>query len=893
MRALRGAAGLLLAALLAPAGAAAAPVSVSAGGGSTLRIETAPFRVAVVDARGQETLATVPARPGPPVRVPGIDGPQPAEPLGPLGGFPAVGWVVGTKAETTIPFGLFAGNRLFGAEAGALVSATGVRRATTTAEGVDVELDTDAPAVGPARLSATRLPGGGVRLRVRPPDGLPVVASTFTLASPRDEGLYGLGARKDAFDQRGRLRNVWVEQQNAGDERTETVTGADPTGTTGDTYSFPNGPQAAYYVQAALFGSRGWGAWVGETELSRVDLAVSRADAVRWGVASPTLTLTLAGGGLERAARSFSAVNGRAPAPPRYVYEPWIDIINEGEGEAAPNGSGFAGGARVKADLEEVVRMSRRLGIPIGVLGMEGWHQIPDGPAFFARLRRQGFRLSGYWNPFTAPSSPAHAEALAKGYFIKDATGRPFPVVTSRNTVANVIDFTNPEAARWWKTQLDRSNRLGFEAFMHDFGEFVTEGMRFHNGMPPERAHNAYPVFFHRAARAAVDAYARENPGFEPWFYVRAGYSGIGAEPGVAASSSGVFPGDETTDWAKGSGIPSVVPAMLNLALGGSYTFTTDVGGYFDFVAPRTSAELLIRWSQLAAFTPVSRIHNSTAKRSVMPWDFGEVTEDAYRRYAHAKMRLIPLVDRLSKRAARDGSVGPVRPLVLEDPSPAARRIGDQWLLGRDILVAPVLRPGARSRRVYLPAGSSWERVVVSGRGRLQPTGDVQPGGRSVTAPAPLADIPIYKRVVRRCLAPRVPVGPRSVGRVRLRRTAGQILRRTRLTPVRRSRRSMRLCVRGGGRVDVAFRRRRAELVLSTAPRHGNRRVRRGSSTRRVRRAFPRARRVSWGVVRLGPRSRRIVVVSRGRVRSLGVADRRLLSKRSRLRRQVRLLRRR
>lgn len=724
-----------------------APLQVDAGGGTVLRIERAPFRLALIGPDETEQVATVPAGVGPPVRVPGIDGPLPVEPLGALGGFPALGFVVGASPGVTFPVGFFSGNRLFGAEAGAIVSVTGVAAARAVPVGLELELTTDAPGTGNATLSVQTLPGGGVTMDLRPPPGLPVTSTTFTLASPTDEGLYGLGARKDVFDQRGRLRNVWVEQQNASDERLEGVPGADPTATTGPQYTFPNGAQAAYYVQAALFGSRGWAAWVGETELSRVDLAASRDDAVRWGVATSGLRLFLAGGGLERASQSFSAVNGRAPAPPRYVYEPWIDILNEGEGEAAPNGARFDGGARVKADVEEVVRMRDELDLPIGVIGVEGWHKVPGKETFFPALRERGFHLSAYWNPFTAPNSEAYGEALAKGLFIEDATGQPYPIITNRNNLSYVIDFSDPAAQDFWKAQLDRSNSLGFEAFMHDFGEFVTEGMNFHSGESPATMHNAYPVLYHRAARRAVDAYAAEHPGHEPWFYARAGYSGIGTGPGVAASTSGVFPGDETTDWAEGSGLPSVVPAMLNLALGGSYTFTTDVGGYLDLIAPRTSPELMVRWSQLAAFTPVSRIHNSTGKGSFFPSELDPEGLDAYRRYAKAKVKLIPLVDRLSRRAARDGSVGPVRPLVLEDPSPQARSVGDEWLVGTDLLVAPILDKGGRSRQVYLPAGARWERVTVAADGALAPTGDVRPGGTTVTAPAPLADIPLYRRV--------------------------------------------------------------------------------------------------------------------------------------------------
>lgn len=186
---------------------------------------------------------------------------------------------------------------------------------------------------------------------------------------------------------------------------------------------------------------------------------------------------------------------------------------------------------------------------------------------------------------------------------------------------------------------------------------------------------------------------------------------------------------------------------MLNLAMGGAYTFTTDVGGYLDLIAPRTSPELFVRWSQLAAFTAVSRIHNSTYHKSVYPYTYGNPALSIYRRYAKAKVRLIGLVDRWSRRAAREGTIGPVRPLVVDDPSPAARSIDDEWLLGRNILVAPVLREGARERDVYLPAGSHWQRVVVDDRGRLVPEGKLKKGGRTVSAPAPLRDIPLYRRV--------------------------------------------------------------------------------------------------------------------------------------------------
>jgi alpha-glucosidase (family GH31 glycosyl hydrolase) len=364
---------------------------------------------------------------------------------------------------------------------------------------------------------------------------------------------------------------------------------------------------------------------------------------------------------------------------------------------------------------------------------------VPDGEQLFADLRAQGYRLSAYWNPFHSPGNPAFDAAARRDLFIDTPTGEPYPFVNNRAALTYAIDWTKPGAQQWWDEQIARSMELGFEGWMHDFGEFVTEGMRFADGTPPEAMHNRYPVQLHEASRTAADRYAAAHPGFEPFFYVRSGFDG------VQRTTGSVFPGDETTDWAQGSGLPSVVPAMLNLALGGMPTFTTDVGGYFDFVAPRTTPELLTRWGQLAALTPVMRVHNSTQKTSLYPHDLEGVELDAYRRYSLLKQRLAPLVDRLTREGERTGAVGPVRPLVLDDP--AAVSVDDQWLLGRDLLVAPVLSPGATTQSVYLPASAAWQPVRVGEDGALVPAGAVLSGGQRVDVPVTLADIPLFTRV--------------------------------------------------------------------------------------------------------------------------------------------------
>ena len=148
---------------------------------------------------------------------------------------------------------------------------------------------------------------------------------------------------------------------------------------------------------------------------------------------------------------------------------------------------------------------------------------------------------------------------------------------------------------------------------------------------------------------------------------------------------------------------------------------------------------------------------------------------------------------------------------------------------------------------------------------------------------------PSARRGRRGCLARRSPIGPRNIGRVRLRLTRRALLRRV-PAPRRRTKRSWRWCVKGGkGRVSAAFTKRgRVALVATTAPSHGNRRVRPGSRRRVLRRAYPRGRAVGRAIVRANRRSPRLFGVRRGRVRYIAVTSRRTIARRRTLRAYLR-----
>jgi alpha-D-xyloside xylohydrolase len=276
---------------------------------------------------------------------------------------------------------------------------------------------------------------------------------------------------------------------------------------------------------------------------------------------------------------------------------------------------------------------------------------------------------------------------------------------------------------------------------MQDFGEQVVADMHFHDGTTGVTMHNRLATLAHRATRQAVDAFQHAHPGRHIWFYTRAGHSG---RPGAAAYEGGNFPGDETTDWTRSSGLASLTTDMLNRAIGGAFGFTADIGGFFD-VGPyqATTKELFIRWTEWAALSPFFRVHGSVGAGTHTPWSYGPETLRIFKRYATLHRRAAPLIRRLWREARRTG-IPPTRPLWLAAPGDARAAAQDQeWMLGDDLIVAPVVIRAAVSRDVYLPAGC-WQR---DGRGRRLT------GRRTVTAEAALGQLPWFVRCGTRPLA--------------------------------------------------------------------------------------------------------------------------------------------
>ncbi len=598
-------------------------------------------------------------------------------------------------------------------EEGIEYSAGKVLSAKLDGEGVRLVLSTDDPSGLTLTATVTPHGPGAIEVSAAPSDPAGVAAMADSFSSSPVEAFHGFGGRHNLLDQHGQTFYNWVDQENVG------------TGSPQETDLAPDGPQAAYYVQSSFVSDRGYGFLLDRDELSTWRMDSEQPDAWQVEVAAPQIDYVVAPGSMPQAIATLTSITGRQRVPPAWLGPMFDQEVELGESPATYE-------ERAEQNLDEIIAHK----LPVSAFRVEGWLYV--SPSFleglFAKLRAHGIRPLVYFRPFvgdenTGENSKASFEAaVAGGFLASEEDGQPFLFNSNYGHPAGLIDFTNPAAVRWWRERIFAALEMGAEGFMLDFGEQVQPGMRFSDGATGEQMHNLYPVLYQRATREIVEEFEATHPGREIVFFTRSGYTG---EPGTAAYENFNFPGDETTDWSESSGLASLTRDMLNRAVGGAYGYSTDIGGYYDLGVGPTTRELFMRWAEWAALSPIFRLHGALANEHT-PWSLHAL--DTYKALSRLHVDAEPRIRALWQQADETGM--PVtRPLYLEYPEdPQAAAQDQEWLLGPDTLVAPVVEQNARSRSVYFPAGC-W---------RSPETGQEVIGPRSETVAAKLTQLPFF-----------------------------------------------------------------------------------------------------------------------------------------------------
>jgi alpha-D-xyloside xylohydrolase len=356
-----------------------------------------------------------------------------------------------------------------------------------------------------------------------------------------------------------------------------------------------------------------------------------------------------------------------------------------------------------------------KLGWPYPIFARIPPGPYPDLQGFTTVLHREGFKVLGYLSPEFTRSRPAFAYPAQRGYFVRGA-GQIY-----------LLDLTNPAALAWWEgNERQILARLGFDGWLLDLGDRLPPGARFFNGQGIEDMANRYPLLL---ARAAADVARAVNP--DALFVMRSSFSG------VSPLQSAVWPGDQRDNWSASQGLPAAISAGLSWGVYGAPFWGSDIGGYLDGGLPRAQQQdLWLRWLEFGAFSPIMRDQlGNKDYGAVYLWSNAR-TEAAFRFYAQLHQSLFPYLYAAARTAHLSG-LPIMRHLFLAYPhDPRVYGLNDEYLLGPDLLVAPVIVPGATSKRVYLPAGT-WVDYW---------TGAILAGGRTVTVSALLNRIPLFVR---------------------------------------------------------------------------------------------------------------------------------------------------
>ncbi len=414
---------------------------------------------------------------------------------------------------------------------------------------------------------------------------------------------------------------------------------------------------------------------------------------------------TLAGAFRAAASKYFPAA-GRTPAEALFngpQYNTWMEL------PYAPTQRGVL----------DYVRGLLDAGFPPGVVMIDDrWSQdygvwrfdpaaFPDPAGMLSTLHDWGCRVMLWLVPFISPDSATFRELQARGLLVRRYPGVEVAIRQWWNGYSAILDLTHPDAVAWLKGELDElCERYGVDGFKFDAGD-----------LRDYRADDATWTMTDPAGQC--QAWARLGLDY-PYNEYRACWK-MGGTPLAQRLH------DKPATW-DGHGLASLIPESIAQGLIGHPFGCPDMIGGGDLAAATAGVdqELFVRYAQLAALHPMMQF--SLAPHRVLDADHLAAVLEA----VELRQSLRPDLQTMIKEAARTGE--PIlRSLAYDDPTDPGTT--DQFTLGADILVAPVLHPGATTRRIRFPPGT-W----------IAPDGTRYHGPAERSVPVSLTTLPWYRR---------------------------------------------------------------------------------------------------------------------------------------------------
>jgi alpha-D-xyloside xylohydrolase len=475
------------------------------------------------------------------------------------------------------------------------------------------------------------------------------------------ELVYGLGERFGSLVKNGQVVDVWNADGGTSSEQ-----------------AYKNVP---FYLT-----NRGYGVLVDHPGHVSFEVASEAVEKVQFSVAGESLQYyVIYGPTPKQILERYTALTGRPASVPAWSYGLWLSTSFTTSYDEATVTSFIDGMA--ERDL------------PLSVFHFDcfwmrefNWSDFewdprtfPDPEGMLRRLHDKNLHVCVWINPYIAQRSPLFAEAKSSGFLVKKPDGDVWQWDLWQAGMA-LVDFTNPGAAAWYQGKLRALLDQGVDAFKTDFGERIPLEVDYFDGSSPERMHNFYTQLYNKAVFEVLQEHRGEG---DAVLFARSATVGGQAMPVH-------WGGDSTSTFAS---MAETLRGGLSLALSGFAFWSHDIGGFEG----TPDSGVFKRWTAFGLLSSHSRFHGSQSYR--VPWAFDEEAVEVTRLFTKLKLRLMPYLYAAGLEATATGT--PVlRPMQLEFPDdPATEYLDRQYMLGADLLVAPVFSVDG-TVEFYLPKGS-------------------------------------------------------------------------------------------------------------------------------------------------------------------------------------------
>lgn len=539
---------------------------------------------------------------------------------------------------------------------------------------------------GGKRITGSGWKGMGV---VSSPDG-PYVHEQLDLGV--GEVVYGLGERFGPLIKNGQSIDIWNEDGGTSSEQ-----------------SYKNVP---FYLTNA-----GYGVLVDNPGKVSFEVASEMVTRTQFSVAGQSLSyLIIHGPTPADVLRKYTALTGRPALPPAWSFGLWLT-------------TSFTTSYDEETVNKFVDGMADR-DLPLSVFHFDtfwmrefNWCDFewdtrifPDPAGMLKRLAGKGLKVCLWINPYIAQRSPLFAEGKANNYLVRTENGDVWQWDRWQAGMG-LVDFTNPDAREWYASKLRALVDMGVDAFKSDFGERIpVDGIVWHDGSDPERMHNYYTQIYNQVVFDVLKEAKGEG---EAVLFARSATVGGQQFPvHWGGDNTGTF--ESMAESLRGG---------LSLMSSGFGFWSHDIGGFEGLPDPA----VFKRWVAFGLLSSHSRLHGSKSYR--VPWNFDEEAVDVLRSFTHLKYRLMPYLFGAAREAHLTG-VPVMRPMVVGFPDdPSVTYLDRQYLLGGDLLVAPVFS-AAGEVSYYVPAGR-WTHYL---------TGEVVTGPAWVTETHDFFSAPLLVR---------------------------------------------------------------------------------------------------------------------------------------------------